>query len=433
MITRKITWNSILQIILFLLPFFPSNLELFNTSIYRSIYIFGFLLIVIRDGKIRRIPFERILIVFLCVMSIPLVINSDYTHLIFQFTDIVFPLYIGYYSCKKTNNINQAIDNIITAGVILSLLGIFEAATGNNVFDKFFGLETVRYAANDYRFGIARAYGTFGTSIDFCLYLSIVLVLIVYRLSESNKHKYIVSYIICMISAIATLSRGILAFIFIFHFIYAIHYKLFKRKIVYFAIAFIVLILLGLIAISDRTNVNVFDVIAISIGTIFQTEKYSSAGVRYGLGGASERLSLFTWVFDRIRNEPWIGNGFSSQFSVQINEWKVKTSIENYYLYILYCSGLIGISAYASLIFGLIKKVRTAMNDVRTNIEYLTLTEMIMFFLCIFTVSPKQEFSFFFAVIGMLFRIISNEPTRKSFRKNRDRMNYRREKVHEQD
>ena len=106
---------------------------------------------------------------------------------------------------------------------------------------------------------------------------------------------------------------------------------------------------------------------------------------------------------ERLNGNWLLGNGYSSQFSVQINEWKFKTSIENHYLYLLYCSGLIGMSAFILLLSNLYVKSKRVLIEKNSSMYFFRIV-MLLFSLCILTVSPKGELNIFFVIIGLLWR-----------------------------
>lgn len=398
--------GNLLLFIIFLLPFFPAGVKLGPTGLNRYLVIVISCCVILLNGpRFCMLKTLSFIYLFAGIMLLPLVINWDVNYIIFLFTDILLPLYIGFALIDTDKKLCQLIKVLIISGTILGLTGIFEAFTGINLIDRIFGFETIRYAANAYRMGIARTYTSFGTSINFCLYLNILQVLCLYMVFARKKNLYYVPYGILLLASVLTISRGPIVINMIMQLYILKKSGFFHRYSFYYVACFGSFLILFLIWFLNIDVPGLVNGLVASIGVLFNKEKYETVADQWGMGGSNERVQLFLWIYESVKNRIIAGNGYAKGFMVKVNQWKIKTSIENYYLAIFNSCGLLGLMAIFSLFSGLLKKLWPAAiwkynyTD-QISFTFYAFSAAVLFFTTILTVSIQDEGRVFFLIMG---------------------------------
>lgn len=385
-----------------LLPFV--NIQLGITGLNRYVIATISILILIWNKVfIIRNRNGHFLIIYALLLIIPAIIHFDINYIIFLFTDIILPIYIGFsISIKNRRYMQKLIILLLDSGTILAIMGIFEAFTGINLIDQIYGLETVRFAANDYRMGIARAYTSFATSINFAVYLNMLQILCLYVITLRKKRRYWGIYVILFLASILTISRGPIVFNLLIQTYILIKLEYIKKKHIPW------LILCGsVIGCILLMQTELMEVLGAAIGSIVNSNKYRRQAELLGFGGAGQRIKLFSWVYYAVRDQILLGNGYNATFAVKVDRWgHIKTSIENYYLANFFCYGIMAVVAMTVFYINLFHKFKPIsifainMRD-KYDFSFYGFTVLILCFLTLWTVSFQDEGRFFFIIVGI--------------------------------
>lgn len=394
-------WETLIYVLLFILPFM--NIKIGITYVSRYVIIIITICMLFWYGfHIPKYYDFKFIILYCLIILIPVVIHSDFNYAIFLFTDTIFPICIGYSLILRSHNENLIIKIFVMSGSILAILGIFEAFTGINLIDKIYGLETIRFAANDYRMGIARTYTSFSTSIAFCIYLVMLQILCLYMILSKENKKYWKVYILLFFASILTISRGPIFFNIIVQTYIFLKLRVFKKRQYFYILC--AGIIIGVFIV---LNTDIVKIVVVSIGIIVNKDKYRTMAGIYGVGDATQRLGLFKWVYEAVKENIIWGNGHNSIFGVKINKWgDIKTSIENYYLAMFHGYGIWGIVATIVFFISLLCKFRP--NKIfgkdcskKEDFCFYVFAICLFFFLTIWTTSFDAEGRFFFLIVGM--------------------------------
>lgn len=242
------------------------------------------------------------------------------------------------------------LDTLIGVFAVLGLLGLVEAVAHFNVFDAISGSWVEYYGANSIRFGLARSRGISSLAINYCFYYLFTLGIGIYRIATSRRKHYPFFCYICMwIGALCTISRGPLVLIIIIQIILAIRAGLIRNvNRVLGIIALILLFLLFSYAVfpdSLGKNMTHFFYMMLSM---FDA-KYANQLNDINIGGAGQRLELFSWVASWMPGHEFLGWGPDMNFTYQMSTGVLKESLENAYLSRWFHTGFVGLGA--SLLF----------------------------------------------------------------------------------
>lgn len=408
---KSFSLKSAIYFLIFLLPLLPSQLEIFSVPVYKVLILGITILILISEKRIyiNKI-FVRHMLFFIILMSIPLLYNMCFKQIFFLFLEIVFPICIGYCVINNENEIQKLLMVLISSATILSVLAIIEAFTSLNLLCSIWGIEVDRNTANGYRLGIARACSTFSTSIDFCVYLNIILIIVLYLILNTKKKSLIPIYILITIACFLTVSRAPILLGIIVQVYILTKSNLLSKRIFYYVFLGLMILLCGLSVFGIINYSLIIQVIVSGIGVIINPSKFSAISSQFGMGGASERIKLFTWVIDAIRGNMLFGVG-EKGFSVSISQWKTKSSIENYYLALLHMAGIVGVVGYIYFIINILKKMkpqkllRFSRQDINSYTFFIFAVALFFFFSNL-TVSYRSEGVFFYMLIGTGYAVL---------------------------
>lgn len=305
----------------------------------------------------------------------------------------------------------RMIDAILFVGGILAVLGLIETITGINVFEIIAGVETSS-ASNIYRFGLRRSQGFCNNFINYGAFLGMMSCLALYRITNQNKtkkSKTIIIYVLLILNMLSTLSRGVILIFGIIQLILWWKAGVLKRiDRVFKILGAIILIgvilqLLG-VPVIDAIN-NIYYMIAVIFDSSYEASLSDSFGSN--VGGIGNRLDLFGWIYDAVKDNLFFGMGYSSRFSVHLNGGFYKTSIENSYLAQLYYTGILGLTGLLFFLFGNIKKAisaklkMTSEGAFRYESMFVWLT--IGYMLAMFTFKVQSDFRLYYILAGLLY------------------------------
>ena len=158
---------------------------------------------------------------------------------------------------------------------------------------------------------------------------------------------------------------------------------------------FFAILLANNISLSDA-----FYVLQAIFGVIIDQSRFGNLAKKYGYGSKHQSIKLVGWVLAIVRSNPYFGVGMKKQFSVNVNQFVKKTSIENEYLYVLYTTGWIGLINRLIYYYNLSKKLRTNADSKKVTYSYVVLLTFLQYLLSLTTVSAQDESKILFFIVG---------------------------------
>lgn len=317
---------------------------------------------------------------------------------------------------KTRKNFDFIISIIVVLFSIYSVLGIFEATIGVNIFDRVFGrTESVLWAGIGYtRYGFNLSYGFLRVMHNNATLMCMIWAIAAYQLCNAKKHKtiwflcwfIIGTYDILMMSRMVIFTAPILQ-ILIFK---KLGMKwLSKRVMVFFAI-----MLLVVCFSSSDLFLSIFNTLgglfAPIIDEIFDTSMISTFDS--SLGGSGHRFILWSWIFDAVKGKMLFGRGFTDVWSTTISGknylgqiwYSEKTSIEVQWLYTLYRTGIFGLSGFVVFQVGSLRKMwktKVACFEEKVSFQYVMKWLSVFYFVHLFGIAAAEELYFFYLLFAL--------------------------------
>lgn len=313
--------------------------------------------------------------------------------------------------CKK-NNFSKFVRIFAIGLIFYSILCIIESFTNFNVFDIISGKSLGGFAANSMRYGIYRSYGSFTTSINNGLFLSLASGLVFYFALNSPKNKkiYVWSCALSVIACILTLSRGPLLGLVIFYFACLMKpgfYRVIKKHMLQVMVVIFLVFCLFVIPQTRNAIFSFYNMFA----AIFNSDAASSISSSFGTNanGIGNRLELVSWVWESIEGNEAFGVGtmtkFAYNFLANTNQYLVKTSIENHYLYVLFQFGVVGLILFCLfwfkeiILFG--RRIKKKKLPGLKDFDFFMLITVIEYLVVITTVASADDIRFVYLLLGM--------------------------------
>lgn len=413
----KIKNISLLSILTVLYVMGSARLEIMgipSTRIFLLILISYCICLFCFNRRNMRFVYPGYVLFYLITVIVVNFFHLTLNNLIWSSLEIFLLLMIFPTLFRKEKDFYYIIDVFLFAGGILAILGIIETFTGFNLFDTLSGNYVVKYGANSLRFGLTRSRGFLTTSINNALFLGMSATLCAYRISTTKtytqKKRLICVYILLLTNMISTMSRGVMIIFAIVQLIMWWKNKVitnpFKmlKIITAFAVALLMLNIMGIPVI--RIIHNLFSMFAVIINPSYGESIASDFGMNlYGVGS---RLQLFGLVWDAVKDNFVLGNGYQTHFSVRLTSTIVKTSIENTYLGYLYYGGFVGLMGILILLIGVIissirKSKRLISSESGMSFEWMMVLLTAAYAASLFTVYAVDDLRTFYFLIAMLF------------------------------
>ncbi len=416
-----------IELLIVLLPFLSPKLQVFDTAFSKILILFTLILTLLIDSRFRNGMNSQFVFVWIysIVVFLILAMHNDYKNIIFVITDQIGMLYLGYYYVTNSKDIDRLLKILIIPASVLGGLGIYESIFDVNLFDRLLGVETIRYAANAYRFGFARAYTSFTTSINFCTYLGLIQILVIFEIYQKKiqgqRTRYLISLIVVTMAMIFTFSRGALLATLFVDFILLCKMGAFKKVSTYLLTLLGIVLFLLLIAISNTDISDFFYALIAVFGVVIDQSKFGHLANKYGYGNKRQSILLIGWVLGKIRSNPLFGVGMKQTFSVNINQWVKKTSIENEYLYVLYTTGWVGL-ANRLMLYGMIaKRLKASRKSRLVSYSDTVFWILLLYLLSLCVVSTQDEGRILFFIIGtgLAYKISCTSERGNDYEENR--------------
>lgn len=214
--TRKLKGISLFYLFVAFYPILPSYTCMFGYPIYYFLLLATSTLVILLNAQrakfiSRRFLFGTILISTLYI--IPFLVNAQPERILFEFLDVLLPLFFICFVLKNDNDAEEkSISIILFVSLIVSVLGLVEAVTGYNVFSLIENrvYDNIRFGSiQAIRWDMVRIEQGFNTALTYALYQSLCFGLAFYRFLAKRQKQYIVLMILQTVNIILTWTRGV--------------------------------------------------------------------------------------------------------------------------------------------------------------------------------------------------------------------------------
>lgn len=290
---------------------------------------------------------------------------------------------------------------VISFGV--SVLGVIEGLTGFNIFLYLDDGSTV--VRNLARLGIVRIIGFTAQTAHYALYLSIVSFIAIYLIDiETSRKKirfYKITFLLLVINILFTLTRAaVLCFLIG---IILVFIKKGLGKTISIILAFMAIVF-AISVFFEHSFVAQFFYMMLAIFNPDYAGKLAAGSLNEYANGIGDRLNLYKWVYETVKDNILFGMGEKAQFSyvhridmLTFSYYETKQSIEVNYLYILFHYGVISLVTEVMWNIRILRK--SIKNSLRRKFEFekkITFNYLIFVIVCVnliswFTVSQGEE------------------------------------------
>ena len=293
--------------------------------------------------------------------------------------------------------------------LIVAALSILETLTSFNLWDKLSGYTVIYTAANGYRFGMARARGAFETSINNGMFMLLGQGVILYCITKYPKAiLYKISYAVIVVATILIMSRATIIGTVLLILLWMFKAGMRKLPTRILKISILLLVLYGAVRLFNITAVlNFFEWTGNALTALIDS---SYVDYESNVGDSGQRLILFAWIYEATLGHRIWGLGEYAVFSQAVNSIFTKTSIENYFLWVFFRFGLVGVTTIVlplcGFITSLVKNDRKGLKNADNTTSKLTFPGMMLCTSLVYiatnlTCAGQNDTLFFCAIIGV--------------------------------
>lgn len=351
----KLNGKKILLFSIVLLSVLPTWFQIgghMAISLMLPVILFFYLL----EQRILQLNFIKYtwsIIIWLLIRGCICMSHGEYVRTITLSLTILLSIFIlASYVDNEVKFIN-AIDIILYVSVAVCLLGIVEGIIGNNLFLTILNTSNSTIIRNVERLGVTRIIGFTTQTTHYALYMGMVSLLTVYRLSlcrtRRKKFRFYVIYVLQIINMFMTTSRTALL-CYTMCVLFLLIKQGVRKLIIYMAILGI--ILASFMLLFDTSFIG--QTIYMLLGSVFPGFLNLVSGVAEAErnNAIGDRLRLYVWVYNNLKGHLLLGVGEKTEFAqkvtivtAQYSYTAIKNSIEVQYLNNLYHLGIIGMLA----------------------------------------------------------------------------------------
>lgn len=414
--------NFFIFLIFAIYPIIPQYFGIAGISVFKMMCL-GIVMLSCFFGGISKIYFgtyKNVVFAFIIWLLVMLLVCLLHGEMIEFAYELLCYYLVGLVAIKCLNSRDRfiwAIDLIIVVSTITALFGIVESFTDFNAF-HLLNTMGVSISLQPLRFGFRRIIAFTYQTISYCSFCMFALALIFYRCTICNekkaKIKYYIAYILVMMASILTLSRSLILCILLSQtlLLYACGYKEFVKRLFFVIIAIIVIGCIVSIIFPEVASLlqNLFYMLL----ALFD-ENYASLLGNVDGTGIGDRADLFEWVWFSVKDHMWLGMGESAGFAYAYQTssglytyTRIKTSIENQYLNLLFHYGILGLVSmvwvYIQLFLQAVKKNmrRPAEWEGKISFPKMIAITFFAYFISFWGVHQIDEKRIFFCFIFLL-------------------------------
>ena len=346
----KANYNKLLIFLMLIISIMPTWFN-FEGHIAKSILLLISLFLTFTVYKKIRAEFSKyigILFIWIVIRDSISLFHGEYVRSITLALEAILPAYIISKYVNNKRKLDYVIDSLIYLSVIVCILGLIEAFTKNDLF-LFFNNSGQVIIRNAERLGIVRIIGFTTQTSHYALYAGMVSLLTFYRIQSVDKQgkmKFLLIYIVQISNMLLTLSRTVMLAYIICILVIMLRSGMLKA-IKYYFIALVsvvsVFFILG--------NTFIGQTFYMLLGSVIPEFNYLVSGVADAEinNPVGDRLELYHWVYNNVRNNFFLGVGETVEFNQEVSVTNglcfysiIKTSIEVNYLYYFFHFGFVG-------------------------------------------------------------------------------------------
>lgn len=411
----KFNLKSIIYVLICaVIMFLPRRWFIFGVQSYRIVSIL-LLILLSKKMKINTKFLNIFTAVYIFYTAGYYLIDNGFMSFLGFLMDTLGIFIIVYSSIDNKDDFEQFFGIFVKCITIYSILCIIQTFTEFNIFDVIARSKpTVAFTSVYYRFGLVRSYGSFTMPINNAVFLSLGVLLILYKMEnskiESHKNKLYFPFV-CVCSAIAsTLSRSPMIFLVLILILYWMRKGIFKIVIknikkILMVLAILIIVFLAFPKIRNIANnfVNMFLAIVDDSARNSISDSFGT-----NVNGVGERGLLYKWVNEKIQDNPFFGvgpdNGTTFKYRDANNKVRYKTSIENQYLKMLCYFGWGGLIAFVVFtIYMLIYNYKLYCKTREINFYFFSLLMQLYYILIMFCVASIDDMRMYFLTLALLF------------------------------
>lgn len=398
--------ENIAVYLLILISVFPAYYHIMGRMVSSVILVpVLFLTAILGKASIKRSDFKSMALFFIWVLIKSLIYvyhGEAFRAASFSLLIISIALIVPMYVSSKEKFLSL-IDLMLYVSVFLCILGIIEGITGFNPFIIFDTEGNV--VRNLERLGIVRIISFTAQATHYALYVSIMALLAIYRVSiektKREKNKFYIIMGLNVINLMLTLTRSTIVC-----FIACVLMIIFKMGVGRF-IRIILIVLIGTIVVSvffEESFLGQFIYMMLALVFPSFSNRLSSGALSEYANGVADRVNLYKWVYESVSGHMILGMGERTQFAyfhkidmVLFSYYETKRSIEVYVLYLLYHFGLVGaISEMLVYIQFTLRAFRNSLKrkmqfENRFNFDFIMFIILIMNIINWFAVAQGEE------------------------------------------
>ena len=328
----------------------------------------------------------------------------------------IFSPVIARRTIKTKRDFSTVLSIVVVVFAVYSILGIFEAISGINVFDLVFGRSgsALWAGVGITRYGFNLSYGFLRIMHNNSTLVCMIWAIAAYQLCNVKRHRLfwamcwllIGAYDMVMMSRMIIFTAPILQFI--------IFRKrgsqwLTKRVFIILVVALVAAFVFGSDIFSILWN-TIGGLIAPIIDEFFGTSL--KAQFDSSLGGSGQRIVLWNWIFNAVKGDMLFGKGLTDVWSTTVSgknylgqTWYTeKTSIEVHWLYTLYRMGLYGLSGFVVFQIGTLLKLwkgKVKCFEEKVTFQFVMKWVAVFYFFHLFGIAAAEELNFFYFLFAI--------------------------------
>lgn len=407
----KVKISHLLITLLLISCLFPRRLVLLGTYSYviEVLIVAGVVFAKYGFKPIKWTWGKLFLIAMLFLHAMSYICHNNIKPMMYGVVAPVLIIYLLYRLVSDEEKFDYALKAITYMFIFAAILSIIETLTGFNLWDKLSGYDVAYAAANGYRFGMVRARGAFETSINNGMFMLLGQGVILYCMTKYPKsilHKF--AYGVVVVATLLIMSRATIIGTVLLVLLWMFKAGMRKLPVRVFKISILILILYGAVKLLNITFVlNFFEWIGNALAALIDS---SYVDYDSNIGDSGQRLILFAWIYEATLGHRIWGLGEYAVFSKAVNSIFIKTSIENYFLWVFFRFGFIGVGTIVlplcGFITSLVKNDKKELKGADNKTSKLTFPGMMLctslvYIAANFTCAGQNDTLFFCAIIGI--------------------------------
>ena len=214
--TRNLKGMPLFYLFIAFYPILPSYTRMLGYPVYYFLLLGASTLVILLNVQKAKFISQRFLfgtILISTLYIIPFLVNAQPERILFEFLEVLLPLFFTCFVLKNDNNAGEkSISIILLISLIISAFGLVEAATGYNVFSLIENQvpDNIRFGSlQATRWNMVRIEQGFNTALTYALYQTLCFGLAFYRYLGKNQKQYLFLMVLQVLNIFLTWTRGV--------------------------------------------------------------------------------------------------------------------------------------------------------------------------------------------------------------------------------